>query len=169
MFIYLFWERERERERERGREGRGRERGRERIPSRLHTQCRAQCRTQSHHAEIMTWAKIKSQILNWLSHSTIFMQPIDTTLPLATMTGPPAPTKPTSPLICIPLGFSSTSLLQINTLSLICCLYISLINIYPCYKNFFEKFSHLIFMSNFCIILLLHFLEKKYWIFSTYL
>ena len=47
--------------------GRGRGRGRGRISSRLHAQCRAQYRAQSHNSEIMTWAKIKSQMLNRLS------------------------------------------------------------------------------------------------------
>jgi len=44
------------------REGRSRERGR------LPTECRAQSRAWSHNPEIMTWAEIKSQMLNWLSH-----------------------------------------------------------------------------------------------------
>ena len=46
----------------------GRDRGRERIPNRLHAQCRAGRGAPSHNLEIMTWAKIKSQMLNWLSH-----------------------------------------------------------------------------------------------------
>ena len=41
---------------------------RERIPSRLHAQHRAQHGTQSHNSKLMTWAKIKNQMLNWLSH-----------------------------------------------------------------------------------------------------
>ena len=48
---------EREREREGGR-----------VLSRLHTQHGAQCRTRPHDPEIMTWAEIKSQTLNWLNH-----------------------------------------------------------------------------------------------------
>ena len=51
-----------------GERGRGKEKGRERILSRLHSQHRAQCGVQSHDREIMTWAKIESQTLNWLSH-----------------------------------------------------------------------------------------------------
>ena len=65
-FIYLFyffkfiwfWERERERERDSTPEGGGEEqRGRERIPS-----------PDAGLGEIMTWAQIKSWMLNWLSH-----------------------------------------------------------------------------------------------------
>ena len=40
----------------------------ERLLSRFHTQHRAQCGAQSHNPGIMTWAKIKSQTLNLLSH-----------------------------------------------------------------------------------------------------
>ena len=47
-------------------EGNG-QRERERILNRLHTQHRAQHRARSHNSQIMTWAKIKSQTLNWLS------------------------------------------------------------------------------------------------------
>ena len=61
-FIYLFF---REREHE---WGRGKERGREGIPSRLHSLHSVWHRAQSHDCKIMTWAEIKSQILNWLSH-----------------------------------------------------------------------------------------------------
>ena len=63
IFIYLslFIEREREREREHEHEWyRGKERGKERIRSRL-------CTVSTKH-EIITWAQIKSQMLNWLSH-----------------------------------------------------------------------------------------------------
>jgi len=48
--------------------GRGRGRRRERILSRLHVQHRAWRGARSHDPEIMTWAKIKSQMLNRLSH-----------------------------------------------------------------------------------------------------
>ena len=51
-----------------GWEGAGRGRGRKRISSRLHTQHGAQHGAWTHNPEIMTWAKIKSQIFNWLSH-----------------------------------------------------------------------------------------------------
>ena len=47
----------------RGAEGEG-----ERVSSRLPAEHGAQQGAQSHHTEIMTWAKIKSQIFNWLSH-----------------------------------------------------------------------------------------------------
>ena len=57
--MYLFWERD---------SGRRAEGGRERIPGRFCAQPRAQGRAQCHHHEIMTWTKIKSQTLNWLSH-----------------------------------------------------------------------------------------------------
>ena len=40
----------------------------ERILSRLHTQRRARCRAWSHNPGIMTWPKIKSRMLNRLSH-----------------------------------------------------------------------------------------------------
>ena len=40
----------------------------ERISSRLHAGQGARCGTQSHDPEIVTWAKIKSQRLNQLSH-----------------------------------------------------------------------------------------------------
>ena len=46
--------------------GRGRERGR--VLSRLHVQGRVWWQAQSHDPEIMTWAKIKRRLLNWLSH-----------------------------------------------------------------------------------------------------
>ena len=58
--IHLFFflrEREHERERER-----------ERILNRLHVQCGAWCGARSHSYEIMTRAKIKSRMLNQLSH-----------------------------------------------------------------------------------------------------
>ena len=70
FFSFLFKSvRERERERESESEHtRKKGRGRERILSRLHAQCRAWCRAQSHEPGIVTWAEIKSQTLNWLSH-----------------------------------------------------------------------------------------------------
>jgi len=49
--------------------GAGRGRGRQGILSRLHSQRRARCGARSRNPEIMTWAKINSQILNWLGHS----------------------------------------------------------------------------------------------------
>lgn len=49
--------------------GRSRGRGREKISSRFPTERRACLRTQSHHPEIMTWAKVKSWRLNQLSHT----------------------------------------------------------------------------------------------------
>ena len=52
---------------ERGRD-RDRDRKRERAPRRFHPQCEARHRAWTHDHEIMTWAKIKSQMLNWLSH-----------------------------------------------------------------------------------------------------
>ena len=55
MFIHLFWEREHEWSRER-------KKGRERIPG------RPQHGAQSHDGEIMTWAEVKSLMLNQLSH-----------------------------------------------------------------------------------------------------
>ena len=61
MFIYLFWEREREEEVQIGRE---------RIPTRLHT-VSADSLTMVFNlkkCEIVTWAETKSQTLNWLSH-----------------------------------------------------------------------------------------------------
>ena len=53
-----------EREREQERAGRGAER----ISSRLPIEYGAWCGAQSQDPEIMTWAKIKSQLINWLSH-----------------------------------------------------------------------------------------------------
>ena len=50
------------------RESVSRGRGRERISSKLHAQLGAWCRARSHDHETMTWAKIKGQKLNWLSH-----------------------------------------------------------------------------------------------------
>ena len=41
---------------------------RERLLSKLYTQCRAQCGAWSHDPRIMTWAKIKSQMLHRLIH-----------------------------------------------------------------------------------------------------
>ena len=57
-----------EREKERAWAEEGAEEEGESIPSRLQTKLRAQCRAQSHDPEIMTWAKIKSWMFNWLSH-----------------------------------------------------------------------------------------------------
>lgn len=48
---------------------RGRERGRERILSSLHAQHRTQCQAPYYQPESVTWAKIKSPKLHWLSHS----------------------------------------------------------------------------------------------------
>ena len=48
--------------------GRSRRRGRERLPSRLHAQRRAWHGARSHNPETITWAEIKSRMLNWLSH-----------------------------------------------------------------------------------------------------
>ena len=56
----------RERKNERERE---REREREKILSRCHTQCGAHHRARSHNPGIRTWAEIKSQTFNQLSHS----------------------------------------------------------------------------------------------------
>ena len=63
-------EREREREREKEQASRwGVERGRQRIPSRLHTvNTEPDAGLKLTNFEIMTWAKIKSQTLNRLSH-----------------------------------------------------------------------------------------------------
>ena len=64
-FIYLFWEREREHECARGVEKEG-----QRIPSRF---CMVSTKPNAEldptNCEIMTWAEVKSQTLNWLSHS----------------------------------------------------------------------------------------------------
>ena len=49
-------------------EGRDKKRGRERIPNRLHPQHKYQCGAWSHNHETMTWAEVKSQTINWLSH-----------------------------------------------------------------------------------------------------
>ena len=62
LFVHVF-EKERECKCRRGIKGE-----RERILSRLHTQHRAQCSALSHGCEIMTWAKIKSQMFHRLSH-----------------------------------------------------------------------------------------------------
>ena len=62
MFVYF--------ERERGKAWAGEgQRGRERIPSRLHAvSTDPDVGLESTNHEIMTWAEIKSQRLNWLSH-----------------------------------------------------------------------------------------------------
>ena len=71
LFIFiLFFRRERERA-YMYRSGVERGRGRKKTFSNLHTQGRAQHRAWSHDPEIMTWAKIKSQTLNWLNHPGI--------------------------------------------------------------------------------------------------
>ena len=51
-----------------GRVGRGRGRRRERIPGRLCAECGAWYGAWFHTPKSMTWAKIKSWMLNWLSH-----------------------------------------------------------------------------------------------------
>ena len=62
-FTYLFWKKEREHE-----QGRGRERERETQEySTLTAQSLVGLKLVN--CEIMTWAKIKSPMLNWLSHS----------------------------------------------------------------------------------------------------
>ena len=78
LSLFILWERQRERERERERQrqrqstraGEGqRERERERIPRRLcivSTESNMGLKPMNH--EIMTWAKVKSWTVNWLSH-----------------------------------------------------------------------------------------------------
>ena len=69
--FYLFWGRERDREREGEREsGGGAEREGERIPSRLRTVSAEpdDLGLDPMNLELMTWAKIKSQMLNQVSH-----------------------------------------------------------------------------------------------------
>ena len=62
LFIYLLWERQRGREGQRDREG-------ARIPSRLcNVNAEPHMETQLRNREIVTWAQVKSQPLNWLSH-----------------------------------------------------------------------------------------------------
>ena len=71
LFIY-FQERERANECREGAEG-------ERVLSKLHAElgalhgasCRDGCRAGSQDPEIMTWAKTKSQSLNWLHHPSV--------------------------------------------------------------------------------------------------
>ena len=46
----------------------GGSRGKERISRRLHAQHRAPHGAWSHDPGVVTWAEIKSQMLNWLSH-----------------------------------------------------------------------------------------------------
>ena len=65
--MFTFFEREGERERASGWAG-GTEGGGERILSILHAQNRASLGAQSHDHEIMTWAEIKSWLLDQLSH-----------------------------------------------------------------------------------------------------
>ena len=71
ILVFINFERERERERERGRErvsmsGGGAER--ESPKQARHCQCRARDGAWSMNCEIMTWAEIKSQMLNQLNH-----------------------------------------------------------------------------------------------------
>ena len=54
-------------EKEKQRASRGRSRGRRKR--RLPADQRAQCGAWYHDPQIMTWTKIKSQMLNWLSHA----------------------------------------------------------------------------------------------------
>ena len=64
MFIYLFWERERE-----SKQRRGRERGRQRIPSRLHAvSAEPDVGLELTNREIKTWAEVKIWTPNRLSH-----------------------------------------------------------------------------------------------------
>ena len=66
MFIYFETEREQESEHE---QGKGRERGRERVPSRLcAVSMELDVGLDLMNHKILTWAEIKSQTLNWLSH-----------------------------------------------------------------------------------------------------
>ena len=66
IFKFLFILRERERDKT-WVEERQREKERE-NPKQDHVQHGAHCGTPSHNSRIMTWAKIKSGTLNWLSH-----------------------------------------------------------------------------------------------------
>ena len=65
--LFYFYLRDRERDRERE-WGRGAEGETERILSRSHAQCRGWCGAWSHDPGIITWAEIKSWMLNWLTH-----------------------------------------------------------------------------------------------------
>ena len=67
FFLILEIEKEREGGREQVRAGE-RSRGRERISSKFHAQRGVWHGAQFHDSGITTWAKIKSQSLNWLSH-----------------------------------------------------------------------------------------------------
>ena len=70
--IFIILERERQHMSMRsGWEGRGRARKGERILSRLHAHHRAGHGAGSYHPNIMTWAEIRSQRLNWLNHPGI--------------------------------------------------------------------------------------------------
>ena len=60
-FFFFFWERKWE-------SVSGGQRERQRISSRFHAQCGVQLGARSHDCEIMTWAEIKRQLLNWLRH-----------------------------------------------------------------------------------------------------
>ena len=68
--FYLFWEKERESVCTGGAESEGE---RERIPSRLHT---VSVGLEPTNHEIMTWAEIKNQALNWLSHPGTLKKPL---------------------------------------------------------------------------------------------
>ena len=64
----MYFDRERERERVH-KQGRDRESGKEKIPSRLHAvSTEPNVGLDLTNREIMTWAKIKSRMLNRLSH-----------------------------------------------------------------------------------------------------
>ena len=65
IYAIIFFEKERAWEWE---QWRGRERGRKRILNRLYAQHGAWHRSWAHHHELVSWAEIKSQKLNQLSH-----------------------------------------------------------------------------------------------------
>ena len=67
MFIYLFWERERER-RENASQESGTEKGRENPKQAPCSAWVSRCGAQFHNNEIMTWAEVKSRRLNWQSY-----------------------------------------------------------------------------------------------------
>ena len=70
IFIYLFWEREREGEHipACAKWGRDRERRRERIPSSCSVSAEPNVGLEPRNCEIMTCTRINSWMLNWLSH-----------------------------------------------------------------------------------------------------
>ena len=70
LLLFINFLRERVQGRRGGAEGKGK---RERILSRFHTQHRPQGGPRSHNPEIMTYAKIKSQTLNQLSHHKLLL------------------------------------------------------------------------------------------------